>query len=96
MRKLLVASIVMAFVFAAVGFATRADEEKKPKHTIKAVMKACMKDGLCKKVASGKADDAEKKTLVENFEALAANKPPKGDADSWKEKTARWSKPPKR
>lgn len=88
MRKLLVASVVMAFAFAALGLATRAEDKEKPKHTIKAVMKTCMKDGLCKKVASGKADDAEKKALVENFEALAANKPPKGDADSWKEKTA--------
>jgi surface antigen len=78
----------MAFAFAALGLATRAEDKEKPKHTIKAVMKACMKDGLCGKVAGGKASDDEKKALVENFEALAANKPPKGSADSWKEKTS--------
>ena len=87
MRKLLVASVVMAFAFAALGLATRAEEKEKPKHTIKEVMKACMKDGLCGKVAGGKASADEKKTLVDCFEALAANKPPKGSADSWKEKT---------
>ena len=85
MRKLLVVSIVFAFGLAALGFSIRAEEKEKdkPKHTIKAVMKACMKEGLCKKAAEGKASDDEKKSLVEHFEALAANKPPKGGADSW-------------
>ncbi len=87
MRKLLVVSIVMAFGLAALGFSIRAEEKEKPKFKIKEVMKTCMKDGLCKKCADGKASDDEKKALVENFEALAGNKPPKGGADSWKEKT---------
>jgi|KBSSwiStaDraftv2_1062776.scaffolds.fasta_scaffold3640964_1 hypothetical protein len=85
MRRLLVASIMMAFGLAALGLSIGADE--KPKFKIKEVMKTCMKDGLCKKVADGKASADEKKTLAENFVALAANKPPKGSADSWKEKT---------
>ena len=59
----------------------------KEKVTIKVVMQKAMKGGLCTKVASGKADDAEKKQLVELFEALAKATPPKGEADSWKEKT---------
>jgi hypothetical protein len=87
MRNLIVASIVMAFGLAALGLSIGAEEKEKPKITTKAVMKTCMKDGLCKKVADGKATDEEKKTLVANFEALAGNKPPKGSADSWKEKT---------
>jgi hypothetical protein len=87
MRKLLVASIVMAFGLAALGFSTGAEEKEKPKYTIKAVMKTCMKEGLCKKAAEGKASDDEKKSLVEHFTALSGNKPPKGSADSWKEKT---------
>lgn len=57
------------------------------KTTIKDVMKKAMKGGLCGKVAGGKASEAEKKELVELFTALAANKPPKGDEDSWKAKT---------
>jgi hypothetical protein len=86
MRNLLVASIVTVFGLAALGYTTLAEEEK-PKHTIKAVMKTCMKEGLCKKVADGKASADEKKQLAELFTALAANKPPKGGADSWKDKT---------
>jgi mono/diheme cytochrome c family protein len=39
-------------------------------------------------VADGKATAEEKKQLVEFYVALAANKPPKGDEASWKEKTA--------
>lgn len=57
------------------------------KVTIPQVMQKAMKGGLCTKVATGKASDAEKKELVALFEGLAANTPPKGDAGSWKEKT---------
>lgn len=88
MRNWIVASIAMAFGLAALGLSTRAEEKEKPKITTKAVMKTCMKEGLCKKVADGKASDDEKKTLVTNFEAMAGNKPPKGSADGWKEKTS--------
>lgn len=87
MRKLLVAGVVLACGWLAFSVATTAEEEK-PKATIKEVMKTCMKGGLCKKVADGKATDEEKKKLVEQFEAMAAGKPPKGDEASWKEKTA--------
>ena len=87
MRKLLVASMVVALGWVALSLATNAEDEK-PKYTIKQVMKTCMKGGLCKKVADGKATDEEKKQLVEHFTALAANTPPKGEAESWKEKTS--------
>jgi hypothetical protein len=86
MRKLLAAGVVIVLGWVAFGVATNAED--KPKHTIKEVMKACMKGGLCKKVADGKATEEEKAKLVECFEALAANKPPKGEDASWKEKTA--------
>lgn len=88
MRKLVAVAVMMGFAMAAFGLSTQAEDKEKPKHTIKAVMKTCMKEGLCKKAAEGKASDDEKKTLVEMFEALAAGKPPKGSADSWKEKTS--------
>ena len=75
---------VLAFV--GLGVLTAADKEE-PKHTIKEVMKEAHKDGLLKKVASGKADKDEKDKLLELYTDLSKNKPPKGDADDWKTKT---------
>ena len=66
---------------------TSAQGGKDEKVTIKVVMQKAMKGGLCKKVAEGKASDEEKKQLVELFTALSKATPPKGDADSWKDKT---------
>jgi hypothetical protein len=86
MRKLLVACVVIAFGFAAIGLTTRAQE--KPKYTTKEVMKTAHKGGLTKKVAKGEASAEEKKQLLELYEALAANKPPMGDDASFKEKAA--------
>ena len=95
MRKLIAVSAALAIAAAVMvnfsGAADKGDAKKddaKPKHSIKNVMKKCMKGGLCKKVAGGEASDEEKKLLVEMFTALAANKPPRGDADSWKAKTS--------
>jgi hypothetical protein len=85
MRKLVVAGMVLAFGWLAVSLF--AAEDEKPKHSIKDVMKVCMKGGLCAKVAKGEASDEDKAKLVECFTALAANKPPKGEEESWKAKT---------
>ena len=57
------------------------------KATIKKVMKAAFKGGLCKTVIEGKATEEQKKELLALFQELAAAEPPKGDAESWKEKT---------
>jgi hypothetical protein len=64
----------------------RAADDAKGKYTTKQVMAACMKSGLCKKVADGKASDAEKAKLVEMFAEMGKNKPPKGDAEGFKAK----------
>jgi len=85
MQKLL-ACVAAVVVAVGVSMATAADDEA-PKYKIKDVMKKAMKGGLCKKVASGGASEAEMKELVALFTALAAHKPPKGDAESWKAKT---------
>ena len=85
MRKLIVAGVVLAFGWLAVSVFAADDEA--PKYKIKDVMKTCMKGGLCAKVAKGEASADEKKQLVECFTALAANKPPKGEGESWKAKT---------
>jgi hypothetical protein len=86
MRKLLLACVVVAFGWVAITLTTRAQD--KPKFTIKDVMKTAHKGGLTKKVAKGEATAEEKKQLVELYEALVANKPPKGDDASFKEKAA--------
>lgn len=85
MKKMLVGMVTLALAFAMTLGMTTAQE--KAKHTIKEVMKVCMKGGLCGKVAKGEASADEKAKLVEMFSALGENKPPKGDAESWKEKT---------
>jgi hypothetical protein len=87
MRKLLIAVVVVGFGWVAVSLTTGA-EDAKPKHTIKEVMKEAHKGGLMKKVVKGEASAEEKAQLVGLYEALAANKPPKGEEGSWKEKTA--------
>src|SRR5438045_2423520 len=55
--------------------------------TISQLMREAHTGGLMKKVASGKASDAEKKKLVELYKALSQNKPPKGNEGDWKKVT---------
>lgn len=75
------------FVVAGLLLANlRAADEAKPKFTIKEVMKL-HKDKLNEKFAKGEASKEEKQKLLEGYEALVKNKPPKGDEKDWKEKT---------
>lgn len=76
-------SLGLLALFVSAGF-LQADDDKKPKFTIKEVMKEHKKDKLRDKVTSGKASDEEKKKLLEMYEAMAANKAPKGEPESWK------------
>lgn len=85
--RLGVAALVVA-VLAGWNLYLSASSSAEPKYKIEDVMKTAMKGGLCKKCASGKASDDEKKELVELFTALSENKPPKGEAESWKAKTS--------
>lgn len=84
LRFALAAALVGSFGLAMVGAA-----DDKPKYTIEEVMAKAhnKKSGLYPKVEAGKASADEKHQLVELYEALAKNKAPKGDADSWKTKT---------
>lgn len=82
-----IAAAVLASLGLVVFMTAENQAGDKAKHTIADVMKVAMKGGLCKKVASGKGSDDEKKQLVELFESLGKNTPPKGDAKAWKEKT---------
>jgi hypothetical protein len=88
MRRLVpLALAVVAVGFAGLGLLSAGDD--KPKFTIKEVMAKAHKGkpALCGKVAGGKASKEEKEELVQYYIALTKNKPPKGDAGSWKEKT---------
>ena len=76
-----------------VGLAVVRADDPAPKFTIKQVMDTANKgpkkdaDSMATRVIKGQGTDDEKKQLVDLYTALAANKPPKGDADSWKAKT---------
>lgn len=87
MRRAGIALALMAVAgFVTASFARTAE----PKYTIKEVMEKAFKDmrnGLCAKVASGKASKEEKEELADLFHALAENKPPKGMDKSWEAKT---------
>ena len=85
MRKFLVAFVIVAFGWVVITVTGTAQE--KAKYTTKEVMQKAHKGGLMKKVSEGKATDDEKKQLVAFYEALDANKPPKGDEAEWKVKT---------
>jgi hypothetical protein len=61
--------------------------EKKEPLSIKAIMKEAMGGKLCAKVAGGKADEAEKKRLIELFTDLATHTPPAGDEKDFKART---------
>ena len=85
MSKSFIAALVFGFVASVAVDATRAADEDKPKN-IKQVMKAAHKDGLLKKVVDGNGTAQDAKDLLALYEALAANKPPMGEASEWKAK----------
>jgi hypothetical protein len=94
MRKLLLGVMVLGVaVGTAWTFSGAAqkddDDKKKPKYTIKEVMKKAHnpKDGLLKKVQSDKASKEELKELLAMYQALELNKPPKGEDAEWKKRT---------
>ena len=63
--------------------ANTTDDEKKPKHTIKEVMKNALKGDLQKKVLSGNASDEDKKRVLDMYISMVESKPPKGEMNSW-------------
>lgn len=75
---------------ALVGACLQAGAQDKPKYTVKEVMQALHKgdDALAKKVTQGEGTQDDFKKLVVYYVALPLNDAPKGDAASWKEKTA--------
>jgi hypothetical protein len=76
-----------AFAFAPLVIA----ESKKPKYTVKEVMQAIHKgqDNIGKRAGQGVASKDDLAKLVEYYESLPLNEPPRGEIGSWKEKTGK-------
>lgn len=74
-----------AMFLAVVGFSLNAAADSK---SIKEVMKGGNFKKCCEAASKKGASDADKKAFAELCESLAANKCPKGDAESWKAKTS--------
>ena len=86
MRRFILPGLMLALAaVVAINMAIAQDAEK-PKHTIKEVMKAAHKDKLLNKVTGGSASKEESAKLVELYDAMGKNKPPKGEAAAWKAK----------
>jgi hypothetical protein len=84
MRKWSITAFAFALTLAtAAGISVAGSNEE----AIKSVMKAAMKGGLCKTVASGKATAAQREELLKLFESLAKAQPPRGDANDWQTRT---------
>lgn len=58
------------------------------RYTINEIMEEHKKDRLRDRVLNGRAYTQEKQKLLELYEALAANTPPKGDPESWRRFTS--------
>ncbi len=57
-----------------------------PKYTVEEVMEKAHKGkekSMFSRVVGGKGSDEDKKNLVEYYEAMLANKPPKGEPADW-------------
>ena len=89
MRKSILGIVACLFAVTVVGVPAFAadDDDKKPKYSIEDVMKKAFKGPLVKKVTKGEASKEELKTLQEMLLSISKQKPHKGEADSWKEKT---------
>ena len=85
MKNLLCLAIVAAAV--GIGGHLAAADKDKPKYKIVMIMTKAHKGGpnsLRNKVLAGKASKDELNMLVELYEELGKNTPPKGDKESWK------------
>ncbi|MEM9586294.1 MAG: hypothetical protein AAGA03_03355 [Planctomycetota bacterium] len=89
MPKKIAIALVCSLALGLVATTSRAadDDDKKPKYKTKQIMKVAFKGTLLKKVASGDASEEDTKKLYEMLVALSENKPPRGEADTWKKLT---------
>lgn len=88
MKYFVMAMMAMGLV-AGLGVFQAADDAK-PKYDIEEIMEKAHKppkSSLFVKVKSGKASEEQKKELLELYQELAKNKPPKGDLKDWQKRT---------
>jgi hypothetical protein len=87
--KYFVAAMMTVGVAAGLGVFGAADDAK-PKYEIEEIMDKAHKppkSSLFVQVKSGKASAEQKKELLELYQELAKNKPPKGDLKDWQKRT---------
>jgi hypothetical protein len=89
MRTMLRWSVPALAVLAVVVWGACLTAADKPKYTIEEIMEQAHDEdnGIFKKVLEDKASKEEKAKLLELYTELSLNKPKKGDAKSWKDKT---------
>ncbi|HEY6228633.1 MAG TPA: hypothetical protein VI282_16060 [Verrucomicrobiae bacterium] len=85
------ASVALTLTFLSANAADAGDNKESP---TKAFMKKYHKaprgtDPVAKRAQEGKATPQELKELAAGYHAMAKDKPPQGDAASWKEKTTK-------
>ncbi|MBI3861062.1 MAG: hypothetical protein HY290_04120 [Planctomycetia bacterium] len=83
--KRLVNCVIMALIAGVSVSLLAAADDAKPKYTIKEVMKF-HKDKIHEKFQKGEASKEEKQKLLEGYEAMLKQKPPKGTEEDWKKK----------
>jgi hypothetical protein len=81
---------VVVCVSALGGFGLTVALAAEPKYSISDVMKKAHKGegALIKKVTGGKGTKEDASQLLELYQALAANKPPRGEQADWDTRTA--------
>jgi cytochrome c553 len=82
--------IIAAAILGGIAFTPLALAANKPKYTIKEVMKEIHKgeDNIGKRASRGQASKEDINKMVEYYASLPLNDPPRGDKQSWQEKTA--------
>jgi hypothetical protein len=88
-RKIVTLGIALPLMAAAVTAPLLRAANDKPKYTIKEVMKNLHKgdENVGKKVSRGEGTKADFDKMVDYYSSLPLNDPPRGDKDSWHEKT---------
>jgi|YelNatPaOPRAMG01_1025707.scaffolds.fasta_scaffold171390_2 hypothetical protein len=89
--KYFVMAVMVLSLAAGLGVFQAADEAK-PKYDIEEIMQKAHKApkgkaSLLQQVVKGKASEEQKKQLLEYYQELAKNKPPKGSVNDWKRRT---------
>ena len=85
MKRLVSCAIVALVAGVSVSLLAAADDAK-PKYTIKEVMKFQKDEKLVDKFKKGEITKEEKAKLLDGYEAMLKQKPPKGEEKDWKEK----------